>query len=756
MPLRERLAEVARRQREYDDPFSEMDDSGLHPAPYPDTDDDPFDETYWRYTKELMEERLEGVRDNRQVWVRNLLFLAGQQDWEYDGGTGVYRPPQRRESWRQEWIDNQLVSFNRYYQAKMTKARPVMTCVARSTDAADIAAASLGDALLRSKWNELDMAETLNEMVAWLPVCGNAWMLPDFDEYAGKMEPMRTEAFIETGELDEEGMPLSKRVQVPADENGEPIEGEDGMPDMEAEPAYRDIGELAWRCLSPFQVFPDASATSFQDITSFVIAESVPLRDMKWRWPDADTDGMQEEDTTEIDQYDNLFHSARTNDDASSFITTDTYGGGALSPEIKKVLVMHYYEKPSQDWPHGRHWVCASKRLLEEPGELPNRLWPPVFHMRDVVVPGQLLGASTMTPAVEIQKRYNRINAQIMENHELLLQGKWTVPRTARIGRHKITHEPGEVIQYTPPYKPELVVIPALPPAVYAEREKAAAEIERVLGFNRASMGESPTADASGRLALTLQEADDADLGPVVSRLERVVAKSGWSLIQLAQRNYTESRMIQISGPNKSWVTKHFIGTDLSGLVNVEVQAGSAFPWSKTAQQAQMIEVLQVLPHIYMDPETQMFDYERFARSFPIGGEMAVTNVNQADMDLAMREEAYFKEWDGMGPVPAPQLWDRNEVHLRSHSRLLKSASFMKWSPPRQRAFIDHWHATWVAVNAQLGVEQMVALQNDEKATQSSDESSASGSNPKSEKGMPPDQGASKHKSETSTAPRNT
>ena len=69
-----------------------------------------------------------------------------------------------------------------------------------------------------------------------------------------------------------------------------------------------------------------------------------------------------------------------------------------------------------------------------------------------------------------------------------------------------------------------------------------------------------------------------------------------------------------------------------------------------------MIELVRAVPDLFRDPETGLFDHERFARVLPVGGEEAAGQYSQIDINEALREEEAFQSWDGMDPavLPAP------------------------------------------------------------------------------------------------------
>jgi hypothetical protein len=657
----------------------------LGPAPYPETDDES-EEKYAVYSRAMLDERRTAMETLFFTWTQNLLFLAGKQWWKFDPVAGSFVSP-TVPKWRERPVRNILLPFFRNVLAKLTKNRPQSSCVSASTDPEDMEAAELGNDVLRAKWQEKGVGKKLKKAVAWMIPTGNAYIKPSWNTDAGIFVPLTT--LVEAGKYDEAGgMVGTEVIEVPCDEEGDPLLDEEGGYETEAEPAYVDIGDIDFQVLSPFQVFADIGATEDDDVRFLVIVEPLTLREIARRWPDAGP--IQAEDVSEIDRFDSFISGVAAGPD-TQFMGT---GIEEQDAAVAKALVIHSYERPKSTHPMGRHWVSVGRQLLERPGPLPDGIWPVVVHLEDVPDPGRYNSKSVMTDAVGIQREYNEASGQIKEHHNLLLRGKWLVPIGSNIRRGQITEEPGEVIQHTPGFPPTQADLKALPAPVYAEREKILEDFQLITSMREVSMGSAPPGVSSGRAFLVLQEADDSDLGPTITMLEEGIAELSWLSIQIIQRFYDEERLIHITGENNQFKVRSFQGADLSGIVDVVPQYGSATPWSKTAMQSMMIELAATVPAMFTDPETGEFDQERFRRVLPIGGEKAVGLQGELDIAEALREDEAFELWDGQSQLPMVMPWQNHATHLRQHGRTLKSAIFRTWAPEAQQALTEHWVET--------------------------------------------------------------
>lgn len=676
------------------------------PAPYP-TTDTAKPELYHQYSRALLDEQRNALEPLWRVWTQNLLFLAGQQWWVYDKRSGGFRLP-AVPAWKERPVRNLMLPHFRHVLAKMTKNRPTGSAQPASADQQDLDAAELADELLRSKWDAWGMSALQRRWLAWDIATGNGWVMPFWDKSAGQLQPLMATVYAEVHDaemgdemgpmLDEMGMPATEAISCPCGPDGEPLMTPDGSYDLEAEPAYAYQGDVNDRVLSPYQVFLDPAAETEDKARWVIVAEPVPLREIRERYSGAEH--LTGEDTSMFDRHIDVFQGAMGGAD-----THITAAGTSPSTQIGKALLIHYFERPCPQYPGGRHWVSANGALLEAPGPLPDGLWPPVVHLGDIPVPGRLLHDATMTHLVGLQREYNEVTAQIKEHHNLLLRGKWFVPLGSGVRKGQITSEPGEVIQHTPGLAPKAAELPRLPREVYEQLEKILADIRLVGGIQQVSTGAAPPGITAGRAFLVLQEADDTDLAPMIESFERATAKLSWLHLQLVQKYYDDERVLMIAGENGGFRARAFKGADLAGVTDVLPQSGSAFPWSSAARQSFVVELAQQFPQLFSDPETGQFDTDRFRRLLPLGGGAAVSNTADLDLDEARREEEQFQLWDGVSPLPEPLPWQDAMRHLGSHARVLKGAGFQKWEPHRQQAMVMHWMATATEVAANMQAE---------------------------------------------------
>lgn len=633
--------------------------------------EDGAEEDFAEYTRALWDDQDEALEPTYRAWVQNILFLTNRQWWEVSRLTGTFSLPAAPE-WKERPQVNLTLAFYKTFLAKVTKNRPAWKAVPASGDPDDLNAAELAEEVLEAKWRELRLARQLRHAVAWTIVTGNAFIYPYWNSDAGKVVPLTVPV---------EG-PDGEDMEVPMRDDGTPATLPDGSVDPDFEPIYVHEGDIGVRVYSPFQVRVNPDAEYEEDVRWVIIAEATPTHELHSKYPHL---AMQigADDCGYLDSYESLMNSFLSAPD------THLVSSNMRQENVEKALVLHYHEMPTPEFPGGRYWVTANKTvLLEDPQELPEGLWPCVVHLTDVPVPGRYHAMPTLESVVGLNREYNELNAQVKEHHNLLSRGKWLVPKGSGIKKGMITNQPGEVIQHNPGFEPKPVQLPQLPSTILKERERVLTDMEQVSGVHKISMGAPPPGVTAGVAFLQLQEADDTDFGPFLAMLEESVAQLAGMVLRVIQDNYTEQRLISVTGPNKRYMVKSFTGSDLSGVYDIVPVEGSAAPWGQVAKQNLLMQLATQIPDLFM--KDGMFDSAKLARMLPLGGLDAVSQNEDEDIAEARTEQMLFEEYVQGSPLPMVDFYQNHMVHYNEHVRILKSAKFRNWSPDAQMAFREH------------------------------------------------------------------
>jgi hypothetical protein len=210
--------------------------------------------------------------------------------------------------------------------------------------------------------------------------------------------------------------------------------------------------------------------------------------------------------------------------------------------------------------------------------------------------------------------------------------------------------------------------------------------------MNDVGLGQKPEGVSSGRGFLVLQEATDAVLTPTLMNIELALQEVGRRLLLVARRHYREERLLKVRGHNGRWEIRSFMGADLGDSIDVQVQIGSSFPWSKSARQDLSLSIIQGIGPL-LPPGT--LDMPKIAKMLDVGGIQAFEPETDPDETEVLLEHAQFSEYNpdkGILSIPQIGFWQNHARHYDEHIRLLKSerSRFEKWHPDAQHAFLSH------------------------------------------------------------------
>lgn len=667
----------------------DADDPGEQLAPDRDSDDiKKADYTFNRWSRQR--EHYYGLY---RLWSRCILFLLGKQWLEWDAQSRRWTPEQNVPRWRHRPVTNLVFAVYRSAIAKLTKQRPAFDVVPpRTGDSEDREAARLGESLLQQLWRALAMPKLFAKAAGWLLATGNVAVKVYWDPEAGRLVP-RTVPMPHpvTGE----------DVEVAADENGNPErkQGKDGQweIDFDAEPEMMFEGEVACDLVSSFSVRYNPEAKAKEEATEYFVGYLMPKATACKKW-ELDEEELKGGTDDELEMIDDLISDAA----GSTQVLGQTMLAGDRHESIgPRVLVIEYYGKPSDEHKGGRHWITVNKTMALEEEDLPNGFWPPIVEIDDVPVPNDPHAMGLLGQVCPLNREYNVLNGKIGEHNVLMaMGGKWVVhPYDKNL---KITSDPGQKLEskgYVEGKPPIQARLEALPAGVYSERQRILNDVMVVSGMNATGLGQKPEGVSSGRGFLVLQEAVDSVLTPTLFNCENAFQEIGRRMLVLARDNYTEERILKVRGHNGRWEIRSFMGADLGDSIDVQVQIGSSFPWSKAARQDMALDIITKLPQLVAGALPGSVDPAKVARILDMGGIQAFEPESDPDETEVMLEHAQFEEYDpakGVLAIPQPGFWQNHARHYDEHARLLKAdrSRFERWDPEAQRLFIQHLLAT--------------------------------------------------------------
>ena len=662
-----------------------------------------------------------------ETWSKAVLFLLGRHWLIWNKQKRRYGTDTDVPAWTQQPVTQIVYAVYRTAIAKLTKQKPALEIVPPSGDSDDRESAHIAEALITHLWRLCKIPGTIKRGLGWFLCTGQAYIRVYWDEDAGKLVPLTQLMEMPHSDPMRAMQGETEDVSCPCGPDGKPImrpgqPDEMGVagpaePNLDADPHMVPQGEIAFGIESPMSVRYNPEAETPEDATEMFVGRLWPLAKAAahFKVDESLLSGGEDEDRG---QYDDLLSSAS----AAQPNMLGTFGGASQSEAIgARVLVLEYYHDRTDDAPNGRHWISIGKTLVwptkdddeyeHGEAELPNGFWPPLIAVQDVPVPGQIMALGLIPQIVPLNEALNTLDGKILENDiQMAMGGKWIVsPEDAGL---MIDSSPGQVLaskgyaENRPPVQAEIHPLPA---QIYAERTVIMGKVSLVSGFDRQDLGEPPEGVTAGRAMLVQQEKVDSTFAPSLEAWEHALEEVGRRMIVLCQKNYTEERDIQVRGERGRWEVRSFLGSDLSDGLDVRVQVGSSFPWSKAAQWDARVDMLGKFPGLVTSPTGEV-DKEALARYMDTGapGLGAFESDEDSDLMEVQREHAMFEAYDptrGQNQLPQLAFWQSQPKHLAAHYDFMKRdrARYDKWAPEAQQAFIQHMQLTAQAVDGLAG-----------------------------------------------------
>lgn len=480
---------------------------------------------------------------HESVWMQNCAYTVGFAGIFFNTTTRTFMPVNRSgASLRKNRLYvNKILPNLQNRLAKLTKNPPRFDVRPNDNtqEAKDNARFKLD--ILTAKWDELKINLERQQLLMWVQECGHAYAHVCWDDNKGKI------------------------IQDP--ETGEPM----------------FEGDIRFETVSPFEIFPDPLAKSFDESEYFIRAKIRPLAYFRNRYGEKGAQVKEEETWLLSLQYDTRVNTMNTRGFSSST---------GQASQRNTAIELTYWEKPSLKHPRGRMLVGASGVLLDEK-DLPTGKIP-LVKFDDIVVAGKYYSEAVVTHVRPIQDQYNQVLRRRADWVNKMLAGKYISPRGNELIREALTDESAEIIQYTPVPnapgggEPKHMDIPMIPQYAYNEEDKLDQQFSEVMGISEVSKGQLPSASIPALGMQILVEADDTRIGVEVYNHESGYSQIGQHILDYVQQYYQVPRKMKFAGEN-ALVIKEVAGEMLEGDNDVMVIPGSTIPGSKALRRQEIL-----------------------------------------------------------------------------------------------------------------------------------------------------------------------
>ena len=545
--------------------------------------------------------RLWTAQDPDSFWrmrysARNLLLAEGFQWLDWNTRYGTWRPIPASDG-RLQCTINYIRPVLRSRTQRVMSADFTWRSVPHSNNLEARDKSAVAERLLTSRYRQEEMDPKVR-MARWLSdCCGVAFLKsfwnPDIGPMTNAVRPLPHPV---TGQL----------TDYPVDAQGEPLaHPETGDPLLDSPEAlqYRPGDtDTALRTLFNLRCNPEAWGWTPHDGLRWLIdAELTPITAVKARYGALAQNLSPSDDQPQLAQYQRMLRGITgrpaTLAGGPSVVLTPPLT--TPIPDQQSVLLMEYWEVPTEELPTGRLITLAGHTLLYD-GPLPQGFVPyvPVYCEKKPFDPyGHAIVTDMDSSQCLINEQWSLVHEEIRRD----VPGQWVGFDLPGVFDQLTAEEDGQVrIPLRAGYtnRPIGDLIQRMPHATINEArlaiiDRSKAAIFDLGAFHEIQRGQVPPGVDSGIAVQLLQEAENAQLEDTVRTLQESLLLWGRQHLGLARWGYgpQEERWLPGADVTKLYLTESVNGEDLPDPDLIHLDLDGFKPTSKAATRAELIDL---------------------------------------------------------------------------------------------------------------------------------------------------------------------
>lgn len=267
---------------------------------------------------------------------------------------------------------------------------------------------------------------------------------------------------------------------------------------------------------------------------------------------------------------------------------------GSIDEDEKEGEGVYVYRKicvPTKEYPDGQLLVFTDREVLYNdvlPAEMRRKNPMREFRYQDLGFSKYAQGA--VEQVVDLQQDYNSTITEI-SNYKKLGKGKLSIPRGAKM--NAVWDDTSfQKIFYNYGFKPEYIEAPSPPQYMFEDLKRIKEDMENLMNSHDSSMGRTPGQVKSGVGIANLADIDNAQVTPELIQMEQKLSFFMEDTLNIAQEQYNERRLIDISGDDLAFEVRSFVGSELFGQKRIKVSMGASLPINKADRQEYLFALL--------------------------------------------------------------------------------------------------------------------------------------------------------------------
>jgi cyclopropane fatty-acyl-phospholipid synthase-like methyltransferase len=344
--------------------------------------------------------------------------------------------------------------------------------------------------------------------------------------------------------------------------------------------------------VSPFNIFPDPSATCVDDAEYIIYATYKNVGEIIAEYPEKanllrkstgkpqDTYLAFGKDTTEFNPDTSILYIEMFSTDYSMEVSIEEEGGDKYKVEKRK-------------YPNGRKITIAGDVLLDDSGNPYNDGKFPIVLWKCYDVPGRFWGRGEVENIMSPQQAKCDITNAILDNAKHTANTVWIVDKNAGVEKNTLTNRPGLIIRKNPGSEVHREPPPSLPAYIQNIIEVFNQDIEHISGVYDVTRGERPTGITAAAAIQALNEQAQGRIKLKVQQIEQMLSELGGLWLSRIQQFWDTKRDVRVMDSDYNVQFDTIDKSDIDGDFDVIVAAGSTMAVNKTARLQQLIQMAQ-------------------------------------------------------------------------------------------------------------------------------------------------------------------
>lgn len=356
--------------------------------------------------------------------------------------------------------------------------------------------------------------------------------------------------------------------------------------------ADNGLGNAKPVIVSPFNIFPDPSATCIEDAEYIMYATYKNVGEVIAEYPDKaellrkstgkpqDTYLAFGKDTSEFNPDTSILYIEMFSTDYSMEVSIEEEDGEKYKIEKRK-------------YPNGRKITIAGDVLLDDSensykdGKFPLVLW------KCYDVPGRFWGKGEVENIISPQQAKCTITNAILDSAVLTANPVWILDKNSGVEKNSLTNRSGLVVRKNPGTEVRREQPPSLPAYIQNIIEVFNQDIEHISGVYDVTRGERPTGITAAAAIQALNEQAQGRIKLKVQQLEQMLSELGGLWLSRIQQFWDTKRDVRVMDSDYNVQFDVVDKSDLDGDYDVIVAAGSTMAVNKTARLQQLIQMAQ-------------------------------------------------------------------------------------------------------------------------------------------------------------------